>query len=249
VESYSATDIFAFQGSQTRPTPRVTVPEVIRSWPILSSDPLAASVNPQPQSQTQPSNPGAALDDADNSNLNSILTVADDLARIHCFLDGIYPLGIIPFGSEVSTSSLFKDPRQPLFYAHPQAPVKDPVVTDLQPTTINVPLLERGDIRAMAKLSSTARELLWYIMRVVKEMRYVWFGSETYTGARELGPKWTRALEAKQKEQFGRVYTSSAYQLVYLALMYTRGRTKSNFRPDEPVSHWSSLGGSPGFSG
>jgi anaphase-promoting complex subunit 4 len=246
---YSATDIFAFQGSQIRPTPRVSVPEVIRSWPILFSDPLAASINPPPQSQTQSNNPGTAPDDTDDSNVNSILTVADDLGRIHCFLDGTYPLGVIPFGSEVSISSLFKDPQQLLFYAHPQAHFKDAVVTDLQPTTINVPLLERGDIRAMAKLSSTARELLWYIIRVVKEMRYVWFGFGTYTGARELGPKWTRALEAKQKEQFGRVFTFFIYLLTCLTHVYTRGRPKPNLRTDKPVGHRANFRGSPGFSG
>ena len=42
---------------------------------------------------------------------------------------------------------------------------------------------------------------------VVKEMRHVWFGSDTHAGARELGPKWIRALETKQKDQFGRTHT------------------------------------------
>lgn len=41
-------------------------------------------------------------------------------------------------------------------------------------------------------------------MRVVKEMRSIWFGCETNSGAREWGPRWVRSLETKQKEQYGR---------------------------------------------
>jgi len=43
-------------------------------------------------------------------------------------------------------------------------------------------------------------------MRIVKEMRAIWFGTETHGGIREWGPRWVRALETKQKEQFGRRY-------------------------------------------
>jgi anaphase-promoting complex subunit 4 len=43
------------------------------------------------------------------------------------------------------------------------------------------------------------------MMRVVREMKGAWFGSDTATGARELGPRWVNALKAKQKTQFGRM--------------------------------------------
>jgi hypothetical protein len=66
--------------------------------------------------------------------------------------------------------------------------------------TLTMPLLSTRKARDFARLSSTARELVWYLIRIVKEMREAWYGSENQTGARELGPKWVRALEAKQKE-------------------------------------------------
>jgi len=204
----SATDIFAFQGSQIRSTPRSSVPEVITSWPSLLPDPLAASISSPSQSRTQPNSSGTAADDIDNSNVNSILAVADNAGCIYYFLDGSYPLGATSLGPEISIPSLSKDPKLSLFYVHPRKFVEETSITDLQPAAIDVPLLDKRDARAMANLSSTARELLWYTMRVVKEMRHVWFGSETHTGARELGPKWIRALETKQKDQFGRVYTT-----------------------------------------
>lgn len=147
------------------------------------------------------------VDEADDTNMNSILVAVDDLCRIHCFLDGTYPLGLIHLNktkSRVLLSSLYKDTHTPTFFAHPRIPFKTHTLTDYLPTSIRLSLLEHRNVRDLAKLSTTARELIWYIMRVVKEMRTVWFGSDSLQGAREVGSKWIRALEAKQKEQFGR---------------------------------------------
>lgn len=163
----------------------------------MNSDPLAASVGTQGKSQNQ-------LDPVDDANKNSLLAVADDLGHIHCFLDGCYPLGPILLAPPSSVSSLFKHPRRLSFFAHPRMPTTDTFLTDLFPITVRLPLLDQRNVRDLAKLSSTARELIWYAMRVVKEMRTIWFGSETLSGARELGPKWTQALEMKQRDQFGR---------------------------------------------
>lgn len=68
---------------------------------------------------------------------------------------------------------------------------------------MNLPLLQSRIVRDIARVTSSMRELMWYTMRVVKEMRAIWFGSDTNGGARELGPKWLRALETRQKNQFG----------------------------------------------
>ena len=203
----SATDLFAFQGSQVRPTPKSAIPEVIKLWPTLLPDPLAASIAGPSQDGPHTGHPGEIIDDADDSNVNSILAVTDDIGCIHFFLDGNYPLGIVSFGRDLAIPCLVKDPKIPQFYAHPRIYAQDATITDLQPVVIDIPLLNKNDIRAMANLSTTACELMWYIMRVVKEMRHVWFGSDTHAGARELGPKWIRALETKQKDQFGRTYT------------------------------------------
>lgn len=138
--------------------------------------------------------------------MNNLLVVADDLGNLHWFLDGSYPLGAVQLSPGASTASLFKDPKQPIFLAHPQKSVDNAIFTELRPISVELPLLKTRKPRDLAKLSSTTRELVWYVMRVVKEMRAVWFGSNTLSGARELGPKWIRALESKQKEQFGREF-------------------------------------------
>lgn len=202
---YSATDLFAFQGSHTRSAPKSSQPETIRTWPSLLPDHLSASIS-SPLQDGLNGKSSETKDVVNDANMNSILAISDDLGHVHCFLDGSYPLGAIQLIPETSTSSLFKDPKQAVFFAHPRKSTKDAVAAALWPVTFEIPLLKTRKPRDLAKLSSTTRELVWYVTRVVKEMRAVWFGSEAFSGARELGPKWIRALEARQKEQFGRAY-------------------------------------------
>lgn len=144
------------------------------------------------------------MNDVDDSNVDSILTVTDDLGHMHCFLDGSFPLGSVHVGSQVVISSLSKDQKKPAFFAHPQLRAEDTTATDLRPLVVQLPLLGERKARDLAKVSSTARDLAWYTMRVVKEMRSVWFGSDTYTGAREIGPKWIQEIETRQRDNFGR---------------------------------------------
>lgn len=198
-----ATDLFAFQGSQTRAAPKSSQPELIRSWPALLPDLPAASINTAVQvDQYDASRQSGSA--PHNANVNSILAIADDLGHVHCFLEGTYPLGAVRISPETSTPSLFKDPKLPIFFAHPQKSFGNVVATALQPAIIDFPLLRTRKPRDLARLSSTTRELVWYVTRVVKDMRAVWFGSENFSGAREIGPKWIRALDTRQKEQFGR---------------------------------------------
>lgn len=179
-------------------------PELIRSWPALLPDRLAASISSHTPEEKQRSVPGQQGDGAGDGNLDSILAIADDLGHVRCFLDGTYPLGAIALSPETSTPSVFKHPKHPIFLAHSQKLIDNTVTTELQPTVIELPLLRTRKPRDLAKLSSVTRELVWYTIRVVKEMRAVWFGSDSSSGARELGPKWIRALETKQRDQFGR---------------------------------------------
>lgn len=201
---YSATDLFSFQGSQTRSTPKSSQPEVFKSWPALLPDYLAASISSPLQDGNLNEASDSTKDGLGDANMNSILAIADDLGHIHCFLDGSFPLGAMQILPDASVTSVFKDPKLPVFLAHLQRSAENSGRTDLQPVTIDVPLLKTRKPRDLANLSSTARELVWYVARVVKEMRAMWFGSDTFSGARELGPKWIRALESKQKDQFGR---------------------------------------------
>ncbi|KAK7058948.1 hypothetical protein VNI00_001572 [Paramarasmius palmivorus] len=198
--SISATDLFAFQGSQTHASRAPAVPEVISSWPSLQSDPVAASINVPTSGRT--TNDGV-IDETDDTNVDSLLVAANSNGRLYFFLDGSYPLGSLSIGENISITALFKEPRRPVIYLHPEISNSDGKLTDLRPSILALPLLEQRQVRDFAKLSTTAKELAWYIKRVVNEIRSAWLGSETSSGARELGPKWLRALETKQREQFG----------------------------------------------
>lgn len=200
----SATDIFAFQGSQTKPTSQSQYPDVIDQWPTLSADPLSASIGSTSIGGLQ-DHTGESWDTMDSASVNGILAVSDDLGYLHCYLDGSFPLGAISLAPNHSVTSLSKDMKWPTFLAHLRAPGKDTKdTTFLSPTIIKIPLLDKRQPRDLARLSSTARELMWYLIRVVREMKVVWFGSDSISGARELGPRWVQALEAKQQDQFGR---------------------------------------------
>ncbi|KAF9069043.1 anaphase-promoting complex, cyclosome, subunit 4-domain-containing protein [Rhodocollybia butyracea] len=196
-QQVTATDLFAFQGSQTTARRAVPIPAVIKGWPTLHPDPLAASINVPNTTRTVEN---GIMDEVDDINLDSILAVADRSGRIACFLDGMYPLGFINLGNSTTIVSLFKDPKQPILLAHP---VHDGSATSLIPTHISLSLLEDRKVRDFAKLSTTARELCWYILRIEQEMRAAWVGSETAPGARELGPRWINAYEKKQLDQYG----------------------------------------------
>ena len=242
----SATDLFAFQGSQMRSGRKSSQPELIRAWPALLPDRLAASISSPSQGDQY-----GVTDDAGDANVNSMLAIADDMGHVQCFLDGSYPLGTIPLRPGTSTPSLFKHPKHPIFLAHPQKCTKNAVTTELQPTVIELPLLRTRKPRDLAKLSSTTRELVWYATRVVREMRAVWFGSDIFSGARELGPKWIRALETKQKDQFGRECGScDRYRLTQLsAPTPCRGGTERDARFNISSSHGPSLGEPRGLLG
>ena len=167
---------------------------------------MAASISVS--SHSKPSSDSASLDEVDSSNVNSILLVTDNLGHIFGYLDGTFPFGYISLDSPAAGfKSMVKHPSRPYFLGHVQANEK----TFLRPAFIDIPLIAQRKSRDLAKLSSTARELVWYVLRVVKEMRSIWYGSDSNTGARELGPKWILSLETKQKEHFGRKQFSIFY--------------------------------------
>ncbi|KAF5375104.1 hypothetical protein D9758_000258 [Tetrapyrgos nigripes] len=195
-QQITATNIFAFQGSQTQSARKSSIPDVVKLWPTLQNDPLAASIDAVNRSIDP------ALDDPDDTNIDSLLVIADDLGRVSFYLDGAYLTGTLELGPQ-SFTEMFKDPQHPRLIAHSETDVDGDKISSIEPIRITLPLLETRKVRDFAKLSTTARELIWYIIRVVEEMRAVWMGSETNTGAHELGPKWLRSLENRQKTQFG----------------------------------------------
>ncbi|KAK7064216.1 DEAD-domain-containing protein [Favolaschia claudopus] len=223
-QKLTATDLFAFQGSHTRSNPKSSLPDVIRNWPTLNSDPVVASMSPQ----TKDSSNGN-LDVADDANIDSMLVLTDDAGRIHCFLDGSYHLGSVSLGTNSTLESVFKFPRRPILLVHPQEAIGETVRTDLLPVYVRLAMLEGRHIRDMARMSTSSRELVWYCMRVIKEMRAVWFGSESLTGARELGPKWIRALEKRQRDQFGQQEPTAMLDLTCLLVTGRSSEALSDF--------------------
>ncbi|KAI0348023.1 hypothetical protein BDW22DRAFT_1319603 [Trametopsis cervina] len=223
----SATDLFAFQGSSgNKNAAQQTIPDVISSWPTLPPDPLAASIQTQAPSSKE-SRPGEELDEVDDPNINSILVASDDAGEIYIFLDGSYALGVIELDAPCSVVSMRKRQNTALFL-HPQVHTAvDISHTASRPAILHTPFLGRRFLRDMARASSSCRELMWYALRVVKEMRSAWYGSDTTTGARDLGSSWIKALEKKQTEQFG-VQEPSA--LLDLTLLLATGK------PSEAVS-------------
>ena len=202
---HSAADLFGFQGSQIRTGSTSLFPDVIEGWSTLSPDPLTASINP-PSHNITPDKVREAMDEIDDSNENSLLVVGNDMGYLNCFLDGSFPLGSISLGEGLAVSSLTKHPTCPVLHAHLFNPSSSNPSMNilLRPVVVTIPLLERRQLRDLAKLSSTTRELVWYVICVVQEMHIVWCGSGASSGAQELGSRFIQALESKQKEQFGR---------------------------------------------
>ncbi|KAG6879286.1 hypothetical protein C0992_003890 [Termitomyces sp. T32_za158] len=195
----TATDLFAFQGTHTKPTSK-EAPSVIDEWPTLPLDPLSASISTSLTRKSADTFEESRCQ-VENLNVNSLLVLADSCGSLHYYLDGTFPLGN-------RTKSTFI-----VYYA---AKMQKTIATSLHPIIVDAPLLDKRYIRDMAKLSSTARELVCYCINTVKEMHATWFGLETLDGARHLGSKWIQALEAKQKDQFGQVQPNAILDLTTL---------------------------------
>jgi len=166
------------------------LPEAIASWPTLPSDLLSASIQPADTADPEKHK-------SDDPKVNSILVVSGDAGYMHCFLDGSYPLGAIFFGTRSTTASLWKDFNNPVLFAHQRSQMGG---TTLHPTRVELPLLSTRIPRDLARISTTARELLWYTMRVLDEMHVAWLGSGTQIGAREPGIRWLKSLDDLQAQ-------------------------------------------------
>lgn len=193
-----ATDVFAFQGSHNRTHRSSRLPDVIEKWPALAADPIAASISTTAYSKSTLEK--AELDAMDTSRMRTVLLAVDNQGHAFPFLDGIYPAGVISFNRECDFVELKRHPSKHYFVGQPRFQCKSQKKTLLKPMTFSMPLLATRKARDLAKLSTTARELMWYLKRVVKELRESWYGTESQTGAREFGLKWIQALEAKQRE-------------------------------------------------
>lgn len=208
----SAADLFVFEGSKKRPSVDTKFPEVIAKWPTLPSDLSSASMKP-PDAPRYRQEGEEELDETDDRNTNSILCAGDDMGNIHCFLDGSFPLGTFLFNTSFPVAGVYKTPDEPTFSVNIRTAETG---TCLTPTIIDMTLLKRRTVRDVARTSSTARELTWYIMRCIKEMKKFWYGQDFQSGARTMGPKWIEGLERRQT-QFGR--SSHVLRLMFPTLI------------------------------
>ncbi|KAI9460950.1 anaphase-promoting complex, cyclosome, subunit 4-domain-containing protein [Lactarius psammicola] len=216
----TAAQLFSFQNSSSMSN-KSDLPETIAAWPTLPSDLLSASIQPTEAAREQDSSRLEDSNKSDDSTMNSILIVSDDTGRIHFFLDGSYPLGAILVREGSTTSSLRSDLQNPVFFTHQRSQVYG---TSLIPTHVELPLLSTRIPRDLAKTSTTARELLWYAMRVLNELHVVWFGSGTQIGAREPGIRWLKSLDDIQV-QMGASVTDNTTSVLELTLLLLVGRS------------------------
>ena len=165
---------------------------------------LTAATFQLPNAYTKFMRPGEELDEIDDSNVNSVLAVADDLGNIYAFLDGSYSLGVLSIGEQCGVASFYKSSNTRYFIHSTVTSAETTSSTQMLPSVIDIPYLQNRIPRDVARVSSSSRELAWYTYRVIKEMRAAWFGSDINQGAREVGPKWLRALEERQRQKFGR---------------------------------------------
>ena len=179
--------------------PQNSLPASILGWPALPPD-LAASSIAANKPDSQSSFPETE-DEVDDTNVNSILAVSDSLGNLHLFLEGSYPLGAVPTQPKCFPRSLYK--LREHFFSHIGPPSPGDAAVGLLPHVVRLPYLTGRHVRDVARVSSSARDLLGYTMRVVKDMRAAWFGSDTQPGARDLGPKWLQSLESRLASAFG----------------------------------------------
>ncbi|KAH9849773.1 anaphase-promoting complex, cyclosome, subunit 4-domain-containing protein [Lenzites betulinus] len=215
----SSNELFAFHGARNRAAQAPIMPPIITTWPSLPSDLAAASIasNKPDAQQSFPE----AEDEADDTNVNSILAVSDNLGNVHLFLEGSYPLGRVRTGDEVSPRSLYKLREYLFVHPGPASDASSPAVP-LRPIVLRLSYLTGRHYRDVARVSTSSRELLSYAMRVVRDMRIAWFGSDSNSGARDLGPKWVRALEERQRNEFGH---EDPLPILDLTCLLTTGRT------------------------
>ncbi|KAG8983719.1 hypothetical protein FRB90_005814, partial [Tulasnella sp. 427] len=159
------------------PQRKSVLPPELERFPTLPSDPIAASISnvtaTAAQAKSKDITP-ARTDQQDRSLENSVVVTSDDKGMLYLFLEGSYPLG------ETRT--------------RPNVPSTSPA-----PITLRFPLLGSQSLKNVAKILTTVRTLVVYIIKVLEEMRKAWFGTESLEGGRDVGRKWIKVLEEQER--------------------------------------------------
>ncbi|KAG8951639.1 hypothetical protein FRC04_005927 [Tulasnella sp. 424] len=93
---------------------------------------------------------------------------------------------------------------------------------------LRFPLLDSQSLKNVAKVSTTVRTLLSYIIKVLEEMRKAWFGTESLEGGRDVGRKWIKVLEEQERAFEGA--TSKTNPIWELTNLLFTGKTSGAMR-------------------
>jgi anaphase-promoting complex subunit 4 len=202
---YRANELFAFQGLPARARKKAEIPDSIKDWASLPPNTRLASIKTSSQGTSQDDSTLSRQDGGPYSG--SVLVVSDTSQYAHTFLDGGYSLGALH--SKYNISSLYLAPDTPILLCTQQyASASGGNCVTLVPAKLKLPLLNSPTGRQIAELSSCLRELIWHTLRVVKDMRETWYGTDARPGARSIAPRWLRALEERQRKYTSQ-FTSS----------------------------------------
>lgn len=134
----------------------------------------------------------AQQDGQDDESLDkdSIVVAADSAGMLHCFFDGVYPLGAVALGAPCTVTSLHGVAPTP---AHFLVHATRGDGTNARPLPVRLAQPRRD----VAQASSVARDLAWYALRVLREMRETWTGGGNAEGVAGLGKRWMEGLEGR----------------------------------------------------
>lgn len=224
----TATDLFAFQGTQTKNTRQASVPDVISQWPSLA--PILEDISISSLGQTDENHKSGSWGSLTRKiDEESLLVLADRSGGFHLFLAGTYCLGTITLPEGHPPLFLYKHPNQPVLLFHSKSPDGGLFSVGIQPMLINIPLLGTPAVREFARLSSAACELTRYIMNVLDEVKESWLGSASVTGAREIGKMWIGSLEKRLKEEYGQEDPNVVFELTSFLVTGSMSEGLSDF--------------------
>ena len=206
--SPSQPETFSFGTDITSRARTETAPDAIDEWPhfedTLHLASIAASDNAP---EDDPDDGGRAVDYQHISDedplVNSLIIVSTNVGWLLPYLDGAvrFPLGYIhgvPAKSHILEVSAAPGSDHGTISSLNVHAFHASVGTNAVPQRLDMSLLPTKTLREVARVSSAARDLLWYAIRVTHSMREGWVGSGaegSEEGAHILGRKFLKNVE------------------------------------------------------
>lgn len=135
----------------------------------------------------------------------TVVVVSDTNGQLYPFLEGSYPIGTISLGEPCTVSSIEKLSNTLPFLLSVNVNSGDSVTEKrIPPVPLRLNLLSTKWLHQVAKVSSTVRALLVYLFRALGDIHKAWFGTDSLEGGRDVGIKWIKVLEEKERLYEGR---------------------------------------------